>query len=122
MFGNWKLRKKGEFGWYAERRKVYGFWLERAGFHDPEATTMGAVNDATASALLSQVQAHSADIQVDVDLPSAARSGALRAFKIGDNLGGGYMIVVTVGGPSVLAAMAPRIVGKERSWIGKLFG
>jgi hypothetical protein len=122
MFGNWELQKKGEFGWYVERREVRGFWLERAGFDDPGATTMGAVDAATAAALLLQVQAHSTDIHVDVDLQSAIRSGALRAFKIAEDLGGGYMIVVAAGGSSALAAMSPQVVGRERSWISKLFG
>ncbi|GAB5535548.1 MAG: hypothetical protein Rubg2KO_17970 [Rubricoccaceae bacterium] len=98
MNDQWRNEKRGDFGWSVEgSTEIKALWLAQADFADPAATASGKISEATGKALEQKLAEHAAEITPKPTLDSALHSGALTAFAIADDVGGGYLIVLAVG-------------------------
>jgi hypothetical protein len=95
---NWRKETWGRFGWYIEDENlVKAFWLPEVEFANPESTVSGNISESTVKILEDKLFYYSASLTPQPHLFSAIASNSLMAFKISEELGGGFMIVLPEG-------------------------
>lgn len=98
MNENWNLEKRNNFGWYLEgQNEIKAFWLPEVEFANPESTVSGNISESTVKILEDKLFNYSISLTPQTHLFSAIASNSLMAFKLSEELGGGFMIVLPVG-------------------------
>lgn len=98
MNENWRKENWGKFGWYIEDENlVKAFWLPEVEFANPESTVSGNISESTVKILEDKLTWHSKSLTPQPHLFSAIASNSLMAFKLSEELGGGFMIVLPEG-------------------------
>ncbi|MBK7446237.1 MAG: DUF2569 family protein [Ignavibacteria bacterium] len=98
MNENWNHVKRNDFGWYVEGEiEIKAFWLPEVEFANQESDVSGKIAESTLKTLRLRILEYSSELALHSNLTSAFRADALIAFKISDDLGGGFMIVLPNG-------------------------
>lgn len=111
----WELRKQEKFGWYVgKKRRVEALWMADVQLDESASKYSGPLASQSISALEAEINAHADKIRADDRFLKFMKNGLVKAFKISEDLGGGFMIVLPAG-PSGMPAMMTLPVGVEQS-------